>query len=125
MLRTCSETVGTQLGGTPYAFFGRAGYDSSPRENARKLAELQSHGKNRTGVIVSGRLCTSHHKMNRASTYWETMARKEHELVRSCSSDKRWAIRESSAAVDRFYLVCVRPPLDVLIPTWSQLLSFV
>ena len=123
MLRTCSETLGMQPGKTPYLFFSRAGYDSSPRENARKVAELQSHGKNRAGVIVSGRLCTSHHKMNGASTYWETLACKEHELVCSCSSDKRWAIGEASAAVDRFYLVCVRPPLDVRIPAWSQLLS--
>ena len=69
MLRTCSETVGMQPAETPYAFFGRAGFDTTPRENARKVAELQSHGKNRTGVIVSGRLCTSHHKMMGASTY--------------------------------------------------------
>ena len=80
MLRTCSETVGMQPGETPYAFFGRAGFDIAPRENARKVAELQSHGKNRTGVIVSGRLCTSHHKMMGASTYWETLQCKEHEL---------------------------------------------
>ena len=123
MLRTCSETVGMQPGETPYAFFGRAGFDTTPRENARKVAELQSHGKNRTGVIVSGRLCTSHHEMMGASTYWETLQCKEHELVRGTSSDKRWAIRESSAAVDRFYLVCVRPPLTVRVPTWPQLLS--
>ena len=123
MLRTCSETVGMQPGETPYAFFGRAGFDTTPRENARKVADPQSHGQNRTGVIVSGRLCTSHHEMMGASTYWETLQCKEHELVRGTSSDKRWAIRESSAAVDRFYLVCVRPPLTVRVPTWPQLLS--
>ncbi|CAE7721049.1 unnamed protein product [Symbiodinium sp. CCMP2592] len=117
MLRTCSETVGMQPGETPYGLFGRAGYDLAPRENARKVAELQSHSKNRTGVIVSG------HKMLGSSTYWETLACREHELVRSSSSDKRWAIRESSAAVDRCYLVCVRPPTTVRVPTWGQLLS--
>ena len=118
MLCTCFETVGMQPGETPYAFFGRAGFDSTPRENTRKVAELQSHSKNRTGVIVSGRLCTSHHKMMGSSTYW-----RDHELVRSSSSYKRWAIRESSAAVDRFLLVRVRPPLEVRVPAWGQLLS--
>ena len=123
MLRTCSETVGMQPGETPYAFFGRAGFDLTPRDNARKVAELHSHPKNRTGVIISGRLCTAHHKMNSSSTYWETLACKEHELVKSASSDKRWAIRESSATVDRCYLVCVRAPSESRVPTWSQLLS--
>ena len=121
MLRTCSETVGMQPEEAPYAFFGRAGFDGAPRDNAKKeVAELQSHSKNRTGVIVSGRLCTSHHKMMGASTYWETLQCREHELVRSSSSDKRWAIRASSAAVDKFYLVCVQPSLEVRVPTWSQ-----
>ena len=123
MLRTCSETVGMQPEETPYAFFGRAGFDGAPRDNAKKVAELQSHSKNSTGVIVSGRLCTSHYKMMGASTYWETLQCREHELVRSSSSDKCWAIRESSAAVDKFYLVCIRPTLEVRVPTWSQFIA--
>ena len=35
MLLTCSETVGTQPEETPYAFFGRAGFDGAPRDNAQ------------------------------------------------------------------------------------------
>ena len=58
-----------------------------------------------------------------ASTYWETLQCREHELVRSSSSDKIWAIRESSAAVDKFYLVCIRPTLEVRVPTWSQFIA--
>ena len=79
------------------------------------------HPKNRTGVLASGRMVTCHHKMNSASTYWETLACREHELVKSASSDKRWAIRESSARVDKFYLVCIRPAAEAPIPSWDTL----
>ena len=121
LLRTCAETVNMSAAETPYAFFGRAGYEGQARDEAKKAAELVMHPKNRTGVLVSGRIVTCHHKMTSSSTYWETLACREHELVKSASSDKRWAIRESSARIDRFYLVCVRPASEAQIPSWDAI----
>ena len=68
---------------------------------------------------------TVHVKSQAASTLLEVQNLRDHELIKSPSKDKRWAIRESSARISRFYLMSpVREPEDENWgPTWSEMLS--
>ena len=103
--------------GTAFTFFGCAGFECSAREGALKVAALVGHPEERTGVILSGRLVTSHGKLQNAST------RRQWELLKSISADKRWVIRESSARIDKIFLICRRPDENSKLPSWVQLQS--
>ena len=48
---------------------------------------------------------TVHVKSQAASTLLEVQNLRDHELIKSPSKDKHWAIRESSARISRFYLM--------------------
>ena len=69
------------------------------------------HQKNRTGVIISGRICASHFEMTSASTYCATLQCRNQEVVKSASNDKWWAVREPSAKIDKFDLLLFAPAL--------------
>ena len=60
-----------------------------------------------------------------ASTFHEVQNLRDYELIKSPSKDKRWAIRESSAKVSRFYLLS--PAREVNDeqwgPDWNELLT--
>ena len=68
---------------------------------------------------------TLHVKSPSASTFLEVQNLRDHELIKSPSKDKRWAICESSARISRFYLTSpVREPDDEQWGlTWSEMLS--
>ena len=68
-------------------------------------SKLAFHSKNQCGVLVSGTLNCVHAKSPSASTFHEVQNLRDFELIKSPSKDKRWAIRESSAKVSRFYLL--------------------
>ena len=66
-----------------------------------------------------------HSKSPSASTFHEVQNLRDFELIKSPSKDKRWAIRESSAKVSRFYLLSpVREANDEQWgPEWNELLT--
>ena len=74
--------------------------------------DIQSclRSKNQCGVLIPGVMNTCHSKSPSANTYLEVQNLRSLELIKSPSKDKRWAIRESSAKVSRFYLVPVVSP---------------
>ena len=127
VLRTCNETVGMGQDETPYGFFGRAAFEGSEREMAQLAAQLTLHTKNLVGVLFSGRMYTSHERLDCANTYFETVRLKVAELIKSPSKDKRWAVRESSARLDRIYLTSLKREAsdadESWGPNWNELLS--
>ena len=111
---------------SPFGFFGRAAFEGDQDNIAAGLtSKLAFHSKNQCGVIVSGVMNTLHVKSPSASTFLEVQNLRDHELIKSPSKDKRWAIRESSARVSRFYLLSpVREPDDEQWgPAWSEMLN--
>ena len=124
MLRTCNETVGLRSDQTAYGFFGRACYESDRRAMAQMVATLTFHSKNQTGTIISGTMCTTHHKSEFAETQHEVLQLRNFELVKSVSKDKRWAVRESAARITRFYLTsAARDTSDDWGSDWSAVLN--
>ena len=126
VFRTCDETVGMKHTETPFGFFGRAAFKGEQDSIAAGLtSKLAFHAKNQCGVIVSGVMNTLHVKSPSASTFLDLQNLRDHELIKSPSKDKRWAIRESSARISRFYLISpVREPDDEQWgPTWSEMLT--
>ena len=73
----------------------------------------------------SGTLNCVHSKSPSASTFHEVQNRRDYELIKPPSKDKRWAIRESSAKVSRLYLLSpVREVHDEQWgPNWNELLT--
>ena len=61
--------------------------------------------KNCSGVVVGGFLGCNHQKSKRAETTHESHLCKYHCLVHSPSSDKRWAICEAGARIDRIWVL--------------------
>ena len=105
-------------------FFGRACYESDDRSMAQMVSTLTLHSKNQTGTLISGILCTSHHKSECADTHHETQQLKTYELVKSVSKDKRWAVRESAARITRFYLTsAARDTSEDWGSNWSEVLN--
>ena len=126
VFRTCNETVGMKPSESPFGFFGRTAFEGDQDNIAAGLtSKLAFHSKNQCGVIVSGVMNTLHVKSPSASTFLEVQNLRDHELIKSPSKDKRWAIRESSARVSRFYLLSpVREPDDEQWgPAWSEMLN--
>ena len=124
MLRTCNETVGCKSNQTAFGFFGRACYEGDDRAMAEMVATLTFHTKNQTGTIISGTMCTSHHKSEFAETQHEVLMCRNYELIKSVSKDKRWAVRESAARITRFYLTsAARDTSDDWGSDWSAILN--
>ena len=125
VFRTCNETVGVKPTDTAYGFFGRAAYEGDDMVAAGLTSKLAFHSKNQCGVLVSGTLNCVHSKSPSASTFHEAQNLRDFELIKSPSKDKRWAIRESSAKVSRFYLLSpVREANDEQWgPEWNELLK--
>ena len=124
MLRTCNETVGCKSNQTAYGFFGRACYEGDSRAMAEMVASLTFHAKIQTGTIISGTMCTTHHKSEFAETQHEVLQCRNFELVKSVSKDKRWAVRESAARITRFYLTsAARDTSDDWGSDWSAIFN--
>ena len=124
MLRTCNETVGCKSNQTAFGFFGRACYEGDSRAMAEMVASLTFHTKNQTGTIISGTMCTTHHKSEFAETQHEVLQCRCFELIKSVSKDKRWAVRESAARITRFYLTsAARDTSDDWGSDWSAILN--
>ena len=70
---------------------------------------------------------TSHERLDCANTYFETVRLKVAELIKSPSKHKRWAVRESSARLDRIYLTSLKREAsdadESWGPNWNELLS--
>ena len=69
------------------------------------LTKIHNLTKNCSGVVVGGCLGCNHQKSKRAETTHESHLCKYHCLVHSPSSDKRWAIREAGARIDRIWVL--------------------
>eukprot|EP00439_Symbiodinium_sp_Y106_P049222 s4253_g6.t1 len=125
VFRTCNETVGVKPADTAYGFFGRAAYEGDDMVAAGLTSNLAFHSKNQCGVLVSGTLNCVHSQAPSASTFHEAQNLRDFELIKSPSKDKRWAIRESSAKVSRFYLLSpVHEANDEQLgPEWNELLT--
>ena len=125
VFRTCNETVGEKPSDAAYGFFGRAAYEVDDTVAAGLTSKLAFHSKNQCGVLVSGTLNCVHSNSPSASTFHEVQNLRDYELIKSPSKDKRWAIRESSAKVSRFYLLSpVREVNDEQWgPDWNELLT--
>ena len=93
IFRTCNETVGLKSSDTAYGFFGRAAYEGDDMVAAGLTSKLAFHSKNQCGVLVSGTLNCVHLKAASANTFYEAQNLRDHELIKSPSKDKRWAIR--------------------------------
>ena len=125
VFRTRNETVGVKPTDTAYGFFGRAAYEGDDMVAAGLTSKLAFHSKNPCGVVVSGTLNCVHSKSPSATTCHEVQNLRDFELIKSPSEDKRWAIRESSAKVSRFYLLSpVREANDEQWgPEWNELMD--
>ena len=66
---------------------------------------MHNSTKNCSGVVVGGCLGCNHQRSKRAETTHESHLCKYHCLVHSPSSDKRWAIRETGASIDRMWVL--------------------
>ena len=63
--------------------------------------------------------------LHQPSTFHEVQNLRDYELIKSPSKDKRWAIRESSTKVSRFYLLSPVREVDdeQWGPDWNELLT--
>ena len=101
-----ADVVGTPPGDDCFSFYGKAmQWSNCILHLTEFLTKIHNSTKNCAGVVVGGFLGCNHQKSKRAETTHESHLCKYHCLVQSPSSDKRWAIREAGARIDRIWVL--------------------
>ena len=109
VFRSDADVVGTPPGDDCFSFYGKAMRWSNWTPHLTEfLTKIHNSTKNCSGVVVGvvvgGFLGCNHQKSKRAETTHESHLCKYHCLVHSPSSDKRWAIHEAGARIDRIWV---------------------
>ena len=106
VFRSDAEVVGTPKGEDCFSFYGKAMQWTNWAPSLTEFLTKAHHStKNSSGVVVGGYLGSQHVKSKSAQTTHESHLCKYHCLVHSPSSDKRWAIREAGARIDRIWVL--------------------
>ena len=106
VFRSDAEVVGTPKGEDCFSFYGKAMQWTNWVPSLTEFLTKAHHStKNSSGVVVGGYLGSQHVKSKNAQTTHESHLCKYHCLVHSPSSDKRWAIREAGARIDRIWVL--------------------
>ena len=101
-----ADVVGTPPGEDCFSFYGKATQWSNWTPHLTEfLTKIHYSTKNCSGVVVGGFLGCNHQRSKRAETTHESHLCKYHCSVHSPSSDKRWAIREAGARIDRLWVL--------------------
>ena len=106
VFRSDANVVGTPPDDDCYSFYGKAcQYTNWTPALTEFLVKLHHSTKNASGIVVGGFMGCQHVKGKRAETSHESRLCKYHCLVHSASGDKRWAIREAGARIDRIWVM--------------------
>ena len=106
VFRSDAEVVGTPNSEDCFSFYGKAMQWTNWVPGLTEFLTKAHHStKNSSGVVVGGYLGSQHVKSKSAQTTHESHLCKCHCLVHSPSSDKRWAIREAGARIDRIWVL--------------------
>ena len=114
VFRSDADVVGTPPGEDCFSCYGKAMQWSTWIPHLTEfLTKIHNSTENCSGVVVGGFLGCNHQKSKRAETTHESHLCKYLCLVHSPSSDKRWAIREAGARIDRIWVLSRHIGLEI------------